>query len=164
MFMYDTGICPRCGSKWTGRVVEKRSDSCSFGLMGPILYTSDTRDYGYGCVECGVMWDVPPKMKWIPFKEYVALRKEWWDTVDTSASHTYKEEFEISKSMYNREMGYPEDGPVKRERFVFVKKILRHEGKVLEKQFNNTVSDFAGIMGMHIEAPKDKNDDDADEA
>lgn len=154
MLIYDTGICSRCGSKWTGRIIEKRSDARSFALMGPVIYTSDPRGCNLGCAECGVMWIGPLKIKWIPFKQYASLWKEWWETVDGSPTYTREEEAAIAESMYN-ELVDREELP-EQERFAIAKKILRHEKDSLGKQVSNTVSDFAGIMGLSLYKDEDE--------
>lgn len=166
MILYDAGVCPRCKSKWTGRIIIKRSSAVAFSLMGPAIYSTNPKGCNFACAECGVMWIAPPKMKWVPVKEYFALRKEWSETIDPSPVYSREEEAEISRSMYVELTG--EDGWPKRGHFTLARKILSAEKNSLGKQIGNTVSDFAGIAGINLykesgDDPKE-TDNNTDEA
>lgn len=155
MLLFDTGVCPRCGSLWTGRVIEKTSDAKRFALMGPVIYTSDPGNLNCGCVDCGVMWSAPLKMKWVPIGRYIEMQKAWWTTVDDSPSHTPAEEAEIAETLYNDMLGT--ERPSKKKRFAFIRKIISYEGKLLKKQASTVVADFAGVL--RIRTSEDDNDE-----
>lgn len=154
MIVYDTGTCPRCGSKWTGRIIKKASDAKDFALMGPVIYTSIPDERNCGCVNCDVRWTAPRKLKWVPFKQYIALRKEWFMTVDSTSSLTPIEEEDLAREMYQDLTG--EDLPKRREHFKLLKKIIKSEKKSLGKQLGAATQDLTGFLGIY---PDDGQED-----
>lgn len=158
MVYIDAGVCPRCGSHWTGRLIEKRSNIRRMSLFGPVIYTSDKGLYTCACAACGVRWEGIPKTKWVPIKRFFSLRSEFYEDIDGSSPYSYKEESEIAKSMYNEMMGIKEDDkPVKKNGFIA--RAAKREAKALMTQAGNTASDFAGIFGLHLPQKDDELDD-----
>ncbi len=62
MFIYDTGLCPRCKGTYTGRVLPyfvgniEKTELKHLKRCDPVIFSPRYREYNCFCMECGVMW------------------------------------------------------------------------------------------------------------
>ena len=74
---YDTGICPRCGSRLTARLKQGRDGSSSFHLGSPVAYSHDPGQYNIICMDCGVRWAGSGKFRFAGTDEIRSLKEDW---------------------------------------------------------------------------------------
>lgn len=76
-FRYDTGVCPRCGSRLTARLRTGRDGKAAFRFGSPVVYSHNPGKYNCTCCTCGVMWTGYPHIATVPFDTIDRLLKEW---------------------------------------------------------------------------------------
>lgn len=155
MFVYDTGVCPRCGSDLTGRLVEKNTDSMKFNMGSPIIYCPDPGEYNCACAECGIKWFAPVKIKKMSISEINQKRDRWVDFVYDEASYTDAEQAQIREDLYNEVLGI-EKKEKRPKRKSFIGKVVSWEAKSLKKQAKNLAEDFLDIAGINFPVEEDE--------
>ena len=75
--IYDTGICPRCGSRVTARLKQGRDGKSAFHWGSPVAYSHDPGTYNVMCMNCGIRWIGTGRLRLASVEEIGQLREDW---------------------------------------------------------------------------------------
>lgn len=157
---YETGVCPRCGSLCTGRLVKGNPNRTTFGGGSPLIFVPETDGYNLACAACGVRWSGNAPIKMVEKEEIDRIATAWDYMQQTQDSYSEEEEQEILETLAE-ELGMqkPKKKPSK------IKQFLKFTDNLTVNAFLTpvkSVSKFAGDLGdlaaLHTGKEQDEDD------